>query len=744
VKPFTFANLPLANFSLRNMKLAQKIPALVIGSAMICGIAVGVSSYFSARNTVIQSIDEKLDALLVSRSEALKDYLNSIDEDVISLSSNNEVINAIKDYTSVWGELGPNPTETLQNLYIHRNPNPIGHKEDLDNAPDGSKYSQLHAKYHPWFRNFLRRRGYYDIFLINTKGDVVATVFKEADFATNLFHGTWKDTDLANVFRKALSGTKDTSHFSDFRPYSPSNNVPASFIATPVYDHGQLIGALAFQMPIERINKTMSVYAGLGQSGDLYLVGQDNLMRSDSRFKNKAKGGSTILTTKVNNLTVQSSLQGTRHEGLIEAQDWHGQKAYYVALPFAFKGVKWAITGEQSVDEVMEPVTQMQNMSILLVLVSIGLIAFISILICNRLINPLKSQIGQMEKLSAGDLNLVIDNQHHTDEIGDMARALETFKNNALEKVRLEEDQVREKMRQEEAEQQAKLQAEADKRRMMNEMADEFEATINSLLNVVNQSVSELQSAAENMTQVAEEANSKTATVAEASDMTARSVETVVQSTQEMIQALDDIASNIERSSFLTHEAVSKADNADKTTATLSVAAKEITTVIELIQEITSRINLLSLNAAIEAAIAGESGKGFAVVASEVKRLAVQTADATESIATQIQNVQSVSSDVVGSLGSIRGSIATVNECSTGIASAMAEQNAITNQIATYMREASDNVQRINLSVDDIQMTAQSTASSAEQVLQASRAVARQSDDLNTAVQEFVSRIRRG
>jgi methyl-accepting chemotaxis protein len=726
------------------MKLAHKIPALVIASAMICGIVVGVSSYFNSRQTVLTSIDDKLDALLVSRADALKAYLNSIDEDVVAMSSNDEVINALKDYTSVWNELGPNPTEKLQNLYIHQNPNPLGHKEDLDTAPDGSQYSQLHAKYHPWFRNFLRRRGYYDIFLINTQGDVVATVFKEADFATNMLYGPWKDTDIAKVFREAINGPKDTAHFSDFRPYSPSNNVPASFIATPVYDHGKLIGALAFQMPIERINKTMSVYNGLGKTGDLYILGQDHLMRSDSRFKAKAKGGSTILTTKVSNLPVDTALQGARHEGLVDSVNWLGKHAFYVSVPFEFKGVKWAVTGEQAVDEVMAPVVHMQNMSILLVLLTNGLIALISILICNRLINPLKAQIGQMERLSAGDLDLVIENQHHTDEIGDMARALETFKNNALEKVRLEEDQVREKLRQEEAERQAKVQAEADKRKMMNNMADEFEATINSLLKVVNQSVSELQCAAENMTQIAEEANSKTSTVAEASQMTARSVETVVQSTQEMIQALDEIANNIERSSFLTHEAVAKADNADKTTSTLSVAAKEITTVIELIQEITSRINLLSLNAAIEAAIAGESGKGFAVVASEVKRLAVQTADATESIATQIQNVQSVSSDVVGSLGSIRGSIATVNECSTGIASAMAEQNAITNQIATYMREASDNVQRINLSVDDIQMTAQSTASSAEQVLQASRSVARQSDDLNTAVQEFVTRIRRG
>jgi methyl-accepting chemotaxis protein len=357
---------------------------------------------------------------------------------------------------------------------------------------------------------------------------------------------------------------------------------------------------------------------------------------------------------------------------------------------------------------------------------------------------PLDGTIEAMKSLSDGNTNHVIPFTARQDELGTMAKTLQVFKENALERVRLEEAHIREKARQAEAETQAALRAEAEKRQMLHDMANEFEASINSVLASVNASVSDLQAAAENMTQIAEEATSKTATVAEASEMTAQSVQVVVQSTEEMVKALNDISNNVERSADLVNEAVAKADGADKTTSTLSIAAKEITTVIELIQEITARINLLSLNAAIEAAIAGESGKGFAVVASEVKRLAVQTADATENIAVQIKNVQSVSSDVVSSLGSIRGSITTMNEFSSGIASAMEEQNAMTNQIATYMREASQNVQRINLSVDDIQMTAQSTASSAEQVLQASRDVARQSGELNHSVQEFVSRIRRG
>jgi methyl-accepting chemotaxis protein len=146
-----------------------------------------------------------------------------------------------------------------------------------------SAYSQTHGAYHPRFRQFLEARGYYDIFLSNKEGDIVYTVFKELDYATNLMSGQWRGSDSGDIFRGAAQNKVPGSvTFFDFAPYAPSNDAPASFVATPIYDFaGAYAGVLVFQMPIGKINAIMQQPEGMGESGETYIVGEDHLMRSD-------------------------------------------------------------------------------------------------------------------------------------------------------------------------------------------------------------------------------------------------------------------------------------------------------------------------------------------------------------------------------------------------------------------------------------------------------------------------------
>jgi methyl-accepting chemotaxis protein len=136
--------------------------------------------------------------------------------------------------------MGEGQTATLQRLYIDDNPNPTGSKENLDFAPDGSVYSTIHAQFHPWFRQFLRERGYYDIFLFDTDGNLVYTVFEELDYATNLNTGQWRDSDLGNAFRAAVqTGAGSDLHFFDFQSYAPSHGAPAAFVSTAYCGRGR-------------------------------------------------------------------------------------------------------------------------------------------------------------------------------------------------------------------------------------------------------------------------------------------------------------------------------------------------------------------------------------------------------------------------------------------------------------------------------------------------------------------------
>jgi methyl-accepting chemotaxis protein len=243
----------------------------------------GASSY-GAYKAMDGEVRAKLETVTDSRRDQLKNYLDSIKEDIDVLSSNDMTLAALASYNQGWLTLSGDHEKTLQGLYIEANPNPTGQKEKLDYASDGSIYSAMHAKYHPWFRSFLQARGYYDVFLINKNGDVVYTVFKELDFATNGRHGRWKDSDLGMIFTKALANPKEVQ-FADFKGYAPSNGVPAAFVSKAIISKdGSVEGVLVFQMPVERINNIMKSATGMGESGETYIVGADMLMRSDSRL----------------------------------------------------------------------------------------------------------------------------------------------------------------------------------------------------------------------------------------------------------------------------------------------------------------------------------------------------------------------------------------------------------------------------------------------------------------------------
>ena len=284
----------------------------------------------------------KLTALGQSRKQAIGQYMASIREDMIALADNEMVFHAVDVFDEAKEKISGDLVETLQKLYITDNPHPLGEKHKLDYAEDGSAYSAAHQRFHPWFRKFLEARGYYDVFLIDNHGDVIYTVFKELDYATNMNTGEYKDTDLANAFRAGMEITDpDAVAFFDFKPYAPSHGAAASFIAKPIFSQdGKRHGVLVFQMPIDRINQVMQVSSGMGESGETYLVGTDLFMRSDSRFSEE----STILKTKVDTATVRMALDGK--SGVETVPDYRGVPVVSAFDSFTFEGAVFAVMAE--------------------------------------------------------------------------------------------------------------------------------------------------------------------------------------------------------------------------------------------------------------------------------------------------------------------------------------------------------------------------------------------------------------
>ncbi|MDA0962269.1 MAG: cache domain-containing protein, partial [Proteobacteria bacterium] len=328
--------------------LSQKFGLISVAGCLALGLALGVSASLQSDGAARLATEERLTAIALDREHALTDYIAQINDDLATTATNPNTIAALSEFTEGWQAMGRSPGETLQRLYITDNPHPTGAKENLDRAPDTSRYSAIHARYHPWFRQFLRARGYYDIFLFDTEGNLVYTVFKELDYATNLNNGEYRDTDLGRAFRNAVAGADGETHFFDFRAYSPSHGAPASFMATPVNDeNGRRIGVLAFQMPIDRLNNVMGAETGLLETGDAYAFGSDGLLRTAPRFGSSAD----ILNRAVPTAFLEAA-SGDTHS-FQRIRDYRGDDAFVLFNPADIAGVHWNLVVTQTTDEAL-------------------------------------------------------------------------------------------------------------------------------------------------------------------------------------------------------------------------------------------------------------------------------------------------------------------------------------------------------------------------------------------------------
>lgn len=339
--------------------------------------------------------------------------------------------------------------------------------------------------------------------------------------------------------------------------------------------------------------------------------------------------------------------------------------------------------------------------------------------------------VRQMSQLADGNLDIVIKGAERKDELGDMARALEVFKENGVQKVQLEREQER----------QAE-QSKVEKTRAMNEMADGFEAAVNEVVAGVSSASEQMVSLAQLMTQSAGRANDRSSAVAAASEEASMNVETVAAASEEMTNSIAEVSQRIGQSANMTDNAARGAQETTQTVAKLATSAQTIGEVISMISAIAEQTNLLALNATIEAARAGEAGKGFAVVASEVKSLANQTAKATEDISAQITGMQGETDAVVEAITKIGGMIGELNTTSSSIAAAVEEQHSATQEIARNTQQAADGTREVSSNISEVSSAVQETGQAANEVLAASSQLASEAERLRTNVADFLQTVR--
>ncbi|WNV11722.1 methyl-accepting chemotaxis protein [Tardiphaga sp. 709] len=359
------------------------------------------------------------------------------------------------------------------------------------------------------------------------------------------------------------------------------------------------------------------------------------------------------------------------------------------------------------------------------------LVLAISLAISRTVTQSLITITSLTEKLAAGEDEFEVPYTNRRDEVGSLARALRVFKENTTA------------VRMMHGEQQKLMQrADEDKRGAMLELAGKFETSVESVVREVFSEASEMQKAAESMSESADRANGRANSVAEACHEASGNVQMVASAAGQLSASINEISLRVTQAAQVADKAANDGQRANATVQGLAAAASKIGEVIGLINNVAAQTNLLALNATIEAARAGEAGRGFAVVATEVKSLATQTAKATDEISAQITSIQAETSSVVGNIQNILATINQVNEISSSIASAVEEQGVATQAIAQNVRDAASGTNRVSQNISDVNAATSETGLVAGTVVAASARLTGKLRSLQAEVSGFVASIR--
>lgn len=364
-------------------------------------------------------------------------------------------------------------------------------------------------------------------------------------------------------------------------------------------------------------------------------------------------------------------------------------------------------------------------------LFSLIVISLLPLFTIANIFNPQNEIINVMHSILNGNHQQKVPFLDKQDELGDMAKALDKFRNSSIERNVFEEDA---KAR--------SIKAEEERRNNLLDFANNFEKTIKSIVDMVAAAATEMDVTAKSLESYSKAVQDETKQLSVASVQTNSNLQSVSKATNEFNASVNEISNQVTNSREYTHKASEQTDKVSAVVKELEGKAKAISGIIDIINNITSQIDLLALNAAIEAARAGEMGKGFAVVANEVKALATQTSKATEQINVQIFGIQDSSGKAVLSIAEITDSVKTINQNTASIASAVEEQNAISSYIADNLSKVVEMSNTVDSSVDKVAKASLHSGNSAGQMVSASDDLLKQASVLQKEVDKFLSSLR--
>ncbi|WP_368187939.1 methyl-accepting chemotaxis protein [Aestuariibius sp. HNIBRBA575] len=688
---------------------------------------------------MVNEAENNFKVIVAQRKQAIDKWLASIDSDIRSLADSSMTRNALQEFASGWDAVMGDHREILQGQYIEENPYPIGEKHLLDRAEQPSYYNMVHGDMHGTFRTVQQSKGYYDIFLFDLQGNLVYSVFKETDFATNFRNGPFADSGLGEAFRQAVANQQGEVSFIDFSPYAPSMGAPASFISMPVVDdRGTTIGVLAFQMPVDRMVAIVNDPLGLGHTGEIILVAQDGTARNPSMH-----GDYDILDPVPDLIQFQNGFSGVQ-QTLRGVDGLTSDNVLAVSNAISFYGTTWSLVAEDAMSELLAPANAMGRWLLVLSLLATVLLCLASIYIGLTIARPISAIADQISQIAQGDLSSEIEGTSRGDEIGDIAKTLQTFKDGLKEA-----EEARAAMAQHEEQKRvvdllvdglAKM-SEGDLTQYIDQplhqdyeiLRESYNLTLDNMNLVMEEVIgtsSEIKLGAEEIrsssNSLARRTEKQAATLEEAS-ASLNQITEGVQQTADQTKSAETRAIDAQKHANETMEIVSKTTDA---MARIQSSSNQIERIISVIEDIAFQTNLLALNAAVEAARAGESGRGFAVVAMDVRNLAQRSSESAREIKEIIDESQAEVANGVTLVGE-------TGDALTGISTHVEDISGTVTQIATGTDEQSGNLIEVNAGVAHLDDVTQQNAAAVEEFAAGSQMLYDHANNLDELVSKF-------